>query len=205
MTNSKHKHDALVFLIHGIACPTFALYPFAYQLRRRGFDTACFGYPSLLYSVEHHAANFRKFIEQRTSEGQSIYIVAHSLGGIITRCAFGESCPEYVKKIVLLTTPNQGSPQARFLSRFGLGFIKTLKQLSAGEGEFIDGLPRIEGPEILSISASYDWVVPKTSSSIEWETEHKRIFSGHNGVLVRPKVARVVAEFLSRQSNSTDP
>ena len=96
----------------------------------------------------------------------------------------------------MLSTPQLGSPNATWLSKKGLGFIKTLKQLSDTPGSYVNQLPHIEGSEIGTIAASYDFVVSEESGHVRGEVDYVKPFSGHNGLLVRPKVAKLAVNFL---------
>lgn len=187
-----------VILIHGIASGSSTMWPLAWHLRRAGYQTRCYGYPSLRFDLGHHGRRFREFVESYRQENdiQTVHVVAHSMGGIVTRAALTPDCPEFIQRIVMLGTPQSGSPQATFLAKKGLRFIRTLAQLSHEPSSFVNELPPIDGPEIGALSASYDWVVPRHSSQFDWQSIHRRVFSGHNGLLVRPKVAKLVVRFL---------
>ena len=97
----------------------------------------------------------------------------------------------------MLGAPQEGSPNARWLADNGLGFVKTLRQLADTPNSFVRRLPHLQGTEVGSIAASYDFVIPEANSHAEGQVDYVRPFSGHNGLLVRPKVARLVTQFLT--------
>jgi pimeloyl-ACP methyl ester carboxylesterase len=194
--NSSSK--PLVVLIHGIASGRFTMWPLAWRLRRTKFPTRCFGYASLFYDIERHGQRFRDFLEKEhlQSPGRKIHIVAHSMGGVVTRRALTPDCPDFIHRVVMLGTPQQGSRSATWLAQHGLGLIKSLGQVSHEPDSFVNQMPAIRGPEIGTIAASYDFVIPRPSSHVEGEREYVCAFSGHNGLLVRPKVGKLVTRFL---------
>lgn len=199
MTTQSDK--ALVVLIHGIASGRATMWPLAWWAQRAGFETKCFGYASCFRDIQHHGNRFRNFLFELRNQQRwpEIHIVAHSLGGIVTRHALAnetEGCPEFVKRVVMLGTPQKGSPNACWLSRRGLWFVKSLGQVSNHPTSFVNQLPNIEGPQIGTIAGSYDFVIPIESGHVEGEVDYVRPFSGHNGLLVRPKVAKLVVRFL---------
>ena len=186
-------------LIHGLASSRVLMWPLAWHIRRAGLSTHCYGYSSCLFSIEHHGTKFRKFLDRQAASQRwsDIRIVAHSLGAIVTRQAFREATPDYLSRVLMLGAPQEGSPNATWLSDIGLGFIKTLDQISDREDSFVRQLPHLQGPEVGSIAASYDFVVPQSNSHAQGQVDYARPFSGHNGLLVRPRVARLVTQFLT--------
>jgi pimeloyl-ACP methyl ester carboxylesterase len=188
-----------VVLVHGLAAHRWLMAPLAWKIKRAGFSTSLFGYRSWLFSIERHAESLVKRIQKIRSRDDvsSIHIVAHSMGGIVTRQALRSNDLDNnaIHRVVMLGTPNQGSPTATRLGRI-LPFAKTLNQLSDKETSFVRQLPEPDQNEFGTLAASYDWVVPETSGHLNYEADYIRIFSGHNGLLVRPTAARQVISFL---------
>ena len=73
---------------------------------------------SLANSIDEIANEFSNLLETRTQEFDNIHIIAHSAGGIITQQALRESYDnsaefiEKIGKVILVATPNEGSPIA---------------------------------------------------------------------------------------------
>lgn len=196
----KNNFDAdasLVILIHGLAAHPFLLWPLSWRLRKSGFKTRAFGYRSLFWSIESHAQSFERFLATCASDPKikNIHIVAHSMGAIVTRQALLYKKPEKLGRIVMLAAPNQGSPTAKVLG-YLLPFCKTLRQLSNHAGSFVCNLPEPDGLEIGIVAAKHDRVIPEPNSHLQNESDHVSIFSGHNGLLVRPAAARQIDVFL---------
>jgi triacylglycerol esterase/lipase EstA (alpha/beta hydrolase family) len=198
-SNNDPPATPTVVLIHGLSANRLLMMPLAWRLQRAGFKTRTFGYFSSIGSIEWHAKRLGKFLARldRDSVVAEIHIVSHSLGGIVTRQALLDSTPGKVRRLVMLAPPNQGSPAASLLSTYIVPFCKTLRQIASREGSFVRELPEPIGIEIGVVTASYDFVVPKESASLNCQTDNVTVFSGHNGLLVRKTAAKQTIEFLS--------
>ena len=187
-----------VVLIHGLGGNRMVLWPLAYQVRRSGFTTSTFGYPSWWWSIEHHARRFQRHLEKIASDEsiEQFHIVAHSMGSIVTRKALLDVKFEKLNRIVMLASPNQGSPVARVLGT-AFPFCKTLRQISSHPRSFVRNLPEPHQTDIGIVAARYDRVIPERNSHLAIESDHVVLKSGHNGLLVRPTAARQVIEFLN--------
>lgn len=119
----KPSRNAVV-LIHGLASS-----PATYQemiddirLTQQPFQLWTFGYPSER-PIKENAEDLIKHLEANSDEYDNLYIVAHSLGGIIVQQALYQTYKENqknlsinysylkkIKKVLLVGTPNEGSP-----------------------------------------------------------------------------------------------
>ena len=192
----KSSNNAVV-LIHGLAAHRMLMWPLARKIRRAGYRSFNFGYRSWLWSIEHHAARLRQFLEklERDEQFDTLHIVAHSMGGIVARTALLDADLRKFGRLVMLGSPNDGSPAARRLG-YVLPFAKTLRQVSDAPTSFVRTLPHPTDVEVGVVAASYDFVIPEESSHLATETDHVQIFSGHNGLLIRPTAAKKVISFL---------
>ena len=193
-----HDPDAtLVVLVHGLAAHRILLWPLGWRLRRSGFATRSFGYRSLFWSIETHAAKLEQFLSDQENDPaiKNIHIVAHSMGAIVTRQALLNRRLEKLQRVVMLAAPNRGSPTARLLGRV-FPFCRTLRQISNHPKSYVSNLPEPTGVEIGIVAAKHDRVIPEPNSHLEIESDHVSIFSGHNGLLVRPAAARHIDDFL---------
>ena len=192
----------LVVLVHGLASGNPTMWPLAIWIRRAGFATRCFGYFSLFRGVPFHGARFRDFLNRMIAKNpdRDLHIVAHSLGGVITRQALLIERMPQVKRIVTLGTPHFGTPAATRLVKFGFGVIRTLADVADSPNSVASQLGDLTGIELGTITASYDFVIPQSCGKARDAKSHAHIFSGHNGLLVRPKAARLVVKFLKEGS-----
>jgi esterase/lipase superfamily enzyme len=191
-----------VILIHGLAGSRLVMLPLAWRLKSAGYQTSTFGYPSWFWSIEHHARRFERCLQEVEADDtiERFHIVAHSMGTIVTRQALLLRDFKKLNRIVMLASPNRGSPVARALGTL-LPFCKTLNQLSSSQNSFVCQLPEPKivdtgKPEIGIIAAQHDRVVPAVNSRLGVEADHITLFSGHNGLLVRSTASKQVEEFL---------
>jgi pimeloyl-ACP methyl ester carboxylesterase len=105
------KERDRVLLIHGLWMNGLELTLLRRRLRKAGFRTRRFHYPTLRASLEANARRLAHCIESN----QPRHIVAHSLGGLVTLRAFeiGPDLP--VERVVFMAAPVRGSSVARAL------------------------------------------------------------------------------------------
>ena len=95
-----------ILLIHGLSRTPLSLIRLEWYLQEAGWTTEQFGYVAVAETFDRIVERLR--ISLHTLSNQGAYgIVAHSLGGLLTRAALGLSSIELPKHIVMLGTPNQ--------------------------------------------------------------------------------------------------
>ena len=96
-----------ILLIHGLSrTPLSLLHLERYLQKTPGWITEQFAYIALTESFDSIVQRLRVRLQKLASEG--VYgIVAHSLGGLLTRAALGFGSIPLPKHIVMLGTPNQ--------------------------------------------------------------------------------------------------
>ncbi len=72
-----------VVTVHGLWMRAGAMIVLQRRLEASGFDVRRFGYPTITRSLEANAAALADFVE--TVPGDTVHLVAHSLGGIVIR------------------------------------------------------------------------------------------------------------------------
>lgn len=188
----------LVVFIHGIAAPRLVFLFLKWHMWRKGFRTKIHGYRSVFQTIPYHADGFierlRRFENDPTIN--EFHIVAHSMGGIVTRQALLNFRPQKLKRVIMLATPNQGSSAARVLSNGVFRFSRTLKQISDAEESFVRQLGFPSGIDVGAIHANVDRVVTRESSRPTLDSPFLEIDSGHNDLLFRPATAKAVVRFL---------
>lgn len=115
-TQKTTQQKQLVVLIHGMARSSRAMNPLVQPLEKAGYQVLNVDYPSTKYPLEtlatqHVLPEINRYITNQNYQGD-IYVVTHSLGGIITRYIDHQlSLPHGVKidKVVMLAPPNHGS------------------------------------------------------------------------------------------------
>ncbi len=95
-----------ILLIHGLSRTTLSLLGLEWYLQQIGWVTEQFGYLAVTESFDSIVERLRVRLQILASEG-TYGIVAHSLGGLLTRVALGFDVSPMPKHIVMLGTPNQ--------------------------------------------------------------------------------------------------
>jgi pimeloyl-ACP methyl ester carboxylesterase len=109
------RREAVV-LIHGLWLSSYALGYLARGLRRAGFETHRFSYPSTRINLRQGAERLNGFLAG--VDAPVVHLVGQSLGGILIRALFHYFPGQRPGRIVTLGTPHQGSHAAhRLLSR----------------------------------------------------------------------------------------
>ena len=196
-SDSPQQPKPFVLFIHGLAAPRFVFLYLKWYLGRSGFRSRIFGYRSVFKTIPIHADRFIEALKKLDEDPNigEFHIVAHSMGGIVTRQALLKFRPRKLKRFLMLSTPNEGSSAARKLSKV-FRFSKTLKQISDEEGSYVRELGFPEGVEAGAIYAKVDRVVTRQSSRPTADAPFTEIYSGHNDLLVRPSTARAIVRFL---------
>lgn len=195
---SRSPNKPHIVFIHGIAAPRFVFLYLKWFLSRNGFSSQIFGYRSVFKTIPIHADKFIETLKRLDKDPTigEFHIVAHSMGGIVTRQALLEFRPRKLRRFLMLATPNEGSAAARKMSASIFRFSKTLKQISDEEGSYVRELGFPDGVEVGAIHANVDRVVTQQSSRPTPEAPFLEIASGHNDLLIRPATAKAAMQFL---------
>ena len=104
----------VVILIHGILRSSKCMTSMASAATAEGYQPILFDYPSTQVSIPA-AAEFLHSMIQSLEGIEEIYIVSHSMGGLVTRAYFAEHADPRIKRIVMVGTPNHGAELADLL------------------------------------------------------------------------------------------
>jgi pimeloyl-ACP methyl ester carboxylesterase len=77
------------------------------RLEACGFGVRRFGYPSVKQSLEGNAAALASFVERLP--GDTVHLVAHSLGGVVIRAMLERGIPARLGRVVMLGSPLRGT------------------------------------------------------------------------------------------------
>jgi triacylglycerol lipase len=121
-----------VVLVHGWGCRSIAMEPAAKCLALFGYDAYCYDYQSSKYTIPELGARFLRDLNYLLSQlpaDEELFILTHSMGGLITRKALELDAPNGVgtriAQIVMLAPPNQGSLMADLAVCVGIGLVNT--------------------------------------------------------------------------------
>jgi hypothetical protein len=95
-----------ILFIHGLSRTPLSLLGLELYLQQTGWTTEQFGYLALTESFDRIVERLRVRLQTIASQG-TYGIVAHSLGGLLTRAALGLDSIQQPQHIVMLGTPNQ--------------------------------------------------------------------------------------------------
>lgn len=197
MNPSTHPRE-VVFLLHGIGAHRWMMLPLARRMAAAGYEVRNWGYRSVLGCIEDHADRFADALEQLEQEdpGVVIHIVAHSMGGIVTRAALAKRMPRGLRRIVFLGPPHCGSHIASFFGPWLRPVCRPIDQLAARQDSFVNRLAALEGVEFGVIAASRDFMVPLESTHLPGEADHIVVRSLHSELIYRSDVAQLIGNFL---------
>jgi pimeloyl-ACP methyl ester carboxylesterase len=198
-----------VFLVHGMGRSPFGLLPTGRYLRQIGHTTSFFGYSVALHSFEENAARLLTHVKKNAApEGYSI--VAHSLGGVMTRY-ISPDLPERFRKFVMLGTPNRPAIMAqKFASNpIYLGLTGTSGQ-HLGDREFYRRLTVPAVPSLVIAGnlgrgdrlspfagAPNDGIVSVEETRLDG-AEHVEVRAVHTWIMNDPLARLILREFLER-------
>lgn len=132
-SGSALQHKGSVVLVHGWGCRAINMEDAAKCLTGFGYDAYCYDYQSTLYSIpelgEKLLRNLKWFIGQLPAH-EKLYILTHSMGGLITRKALEldtgyDAIGKRISQIVMLGPPNHGSLMADLAVLAGIGLVNT--------------------------------------------------------------------------------
>lgn len=118
MATPPSKAPAVV-LVHGLWLAGWCMALIAWRLRRAGFRTYLFSYPSVRKTLRENALALRRFSDE--IDATTLHFVGHSLGGVVIRTMLGQCPPERPGRVVTLGSPHGGSHVARTVSRWSWG------------------------------------------------------------------------------------
>jgi pimeloyl-ACP methyl ester carboxylesterase len=119
-TSSESRSGRSVVLVHGWGVREQAMNRLAVALAREGYDVYNYDYPSSRYGIAELAEQFRKAFQtllHALPPEERLYVVTHSMGGLLLRGAMAESSEAECRRIsavVMLGPPNSGSKLAWF-------------------------------------------------------------------------------------------
>ncbi len=212
-----------VILVHGLWMTGLEMALLGARLRRAGFDTRRFRYPSRRQDIAANAARLARCIERQPHA--VVHLVGHSLGGLVILHALAVTCAERSRssgverrgRVLLLGTPINGSAAARRLARHAFGqwllgasgpraLFEGVPALPAGRetGMIAGNLHVGMGRVMAGLAAPGDGAVAVAETRAPGLAAHRVRHVSHSGLLVSARVARDVIAFLRSGAFSAD-
>ena len=206
MKNDQSK--VIVILVHGLWMRGIVLSVLSYRLSRNTcFTVRSFSYPSVRRSLDVNSSALSRYIS--ATLGNTIYLVGHSLGGLVILNLLAQEPDPRIGRVVLMGSPCAGSYCASTLLRtpalskivgrsIGDSLLRTRWELpkhveigvlsgnrSIGLGRLIPGLPRPN-----------DGVVSVVETLLSESRDNVTLPVSHSEMLISPSCAAQVAGFL---------
>ena len=181
----RRREQRTLIFVHGLVANRSGFVPLRTYMRWHGHDRQlAFNYRSS-GSIERQALRLKRAIDQGIGGGR-IDLVAHSLGGLVSRCylqLLGGA--RRVDRLITLGTPHHGTHAANFIPS---AFVRQLLP----ESPFLQHLnaqPVPDGLQVTSIVAGRDLLIQPISSA-HCPFGESVVFDdlGHVELLFRPRV-----------------
>ncbi|HYD97831.1 MAG TPA: alpha/beta fold hydrolase [Alphaproteobacteria bacterium] len=210
--------EDLVVLVHGLGRSYRSMARLERHLRRAGYRTRNWDYPSRRFSLAGLIALFHDYIEAAARPGQTVHFVGHSLGGLIIRGALLRPVGCRIGRIVMIGTPNRG---AGIVDRLGHTFLPefifgpsirelgreaaTLKALGvptaeigiiAGTGRWHPFNPSSYINALVLRDADHDGTVEVESTRLDGMADFLAVPYNHTFIHLQPDVIGQVVHFL---------
>lgn len=200
-------HEPVV-LVHGLWLGGWVLGLLAARVRRCGYDTWIFPYPSMGGSLSANAANLARFVASLSVP--RVHFIGHSMGGLVILKMLEAHAELCCGRAVLLGSPYSGSRSAETLARAAAGrmilghsMMQWLREPRAKpEGyEFgvLAGCRKVGLGRLLTrLPDPSDGVVLEAETPIPGMTDFICLRVGHSEMLWSRAVAHQVCAFLTR-------
>ena len=144
-TKPKTIQKEAVILLHGFGRSAGAMWKLNERLGEAGFDVYDIGYRSFTQGVSEMQAEVKKKIKSKNlARYQKVHFVGHSLGGLLIRSFLQEHRLMNLGHVVLLGSPNKGTPVVDYFKDRWWAFLAgpAVKSLSAKGSVFLESLKR---------------------------------------------------------------
>ncbi len=194
-----------VMLVHGVMCNAGIWYGFRRGLAARGIAPVyALTYGPPLASIELFAEQLAAKIDAvlAATGARSVVIVAHSMGGLVSRAYLRRFGGARVARLVTIGAPHRGSHHARFFPGRSLAEMRPhnpwLEELN---------VERTRGVPVVSLWSWHDsMVTPQTSSQLDWAENVVLAGVAHNALLDDADVIdRVVIEIRRAAETAREP
>jgi pimeloyl-ACP methyl ester carboxylesterase len=201
--------NAIVVLVPGLWMPSAVMFVLERQLERAGFLCTRFGYASGRAGLEENSERLAAFV--RGLGRREVYLVGHSLGGVVALHAAATHRLTQVRRIVLLGSPYRDCFVARRVGRMALGrrlVGRTVPQWLASAkppappGTDVGVIAGTRAAALVMLLAPgmprpHDGVIRTEETRVPGMAAYAEVPICHVGMVVSRRVGRLVARFLA--------
>jgi pimeloyl-ACP methyl ester carboxylesterase len=199
---------APVVAVHGVWMRGASMRVLRRRLEAGGFDVHTFSYPSVSADLAANASSLAAFID--TVPGDTVHVVAHSLGGVLVRAMLETAATPRLGRVVCLGSPFAGSRTAArvarlpggarligrslrdLLARGGFDAWRARSEVGIIAGRVPIGFGRLFG----RFGEPNDGTVAIAETRLTDAHDHIVLPVAHMALLWSPEVARQVDHFL---------
>jgi pimeloyl-ACP methyl ester carboxylesterase len=198
-----------VVFVHGLWMMGVDMTLLRRRIRKQHFAVHQFSYPTLRRNSLENAVLLQKYL--KNLDGQTVHIVAHSLGGLVVRHLFHLYPDQRYGRVVMLGTPHTGSVIARVLIRTAWGQLILGKSTDQG---LLGGVPEWRAKNALGIIAGNkalgagrlvyrfegesDGTVAVAETHLDGIADHLILPTTHTGLIYNKEVAEQVCLFIKQ-------
>ncbi len=192
----------VVVLVPGYLMNRGTLWVLRRRLRRDGYRVLIFEPGSIRRSLSDHARCLGEFIAATLPAGTPVFLVGHSMGGLICRACALDYHPRThpLKGLCTIGSPHGGT----IMWSFGLG--ESVRDLRPGSAflRYLEGRPRRAYPEVTAaIFSDFDeLVIPNENARFPGAESLPVSRLGHFILILHPAVYRHLHALLSRVAAS---
>lgn len=201
-----------VLLLHGIIRSSKSMATFRGPLEQAGFRVFPFDYPSTRVDLATAADYLHQTIESLDGI-ERLHVVAHSMGGLVTRTYWSKHRDPRLTRLVLIGSPHNGAELADLLRQKANFLFRPIfgpagQQLVTDDDGFIAKLP-IPNCEFAVIAGSHspdgfnplipgddDGIVSLASTQLEGASDSLTVESIHLGLIRSQTVTAATIRFL---------
>lgn len=196
-----------IVLVHGLWMSGLEMRLLHRRLQIRGYRVYQFRYRTVGRDLQGNAERLNNYLTKHV-EGETVHLVAHSLGGLVVRCLLQDFPVQRPGRVVTLGSPHQGSYVAQRACRNGV----LLRMLGMSLPALLGKVPAWDGRRDLgslagSLSMGLGWLfrglprpndgtVAVSETRLEGESDHVVLHASHIALLFYPSAAHQVDHFL---------
>lgn len=200
-----------IVFVHGAIVNGWEMTLLRHRLRQLGYNVRQFHYHSILHGLETNVVRLRKFLDG--TEGDVVHVVAHSMGGVLTRHVFEQMPDPRPGRLIAIGSPfldcwigHRIARTFRPLGRYWIG--RTVYDHNRGKrdatwrgsrelGVIAGTYPFGIGAVFRDLPRPSDGVVLWDETRLQGVRDHVTYRLNHFGMLLSKRCAMQVARFLA--------